>query len=353
MKAPIGIGYLSFAHGHVQLYADVMKHFADVRQLIGYDDSEARGRPVCESAGMRYTPHIEDVLEDPEVQAVVIGSETSRHEELCVAAAQVGKHILLQKPLAFSLDACARIKDAVNRAGIHFAMAFQMRHDPANLRIREIVHSGMLGDIAVIRRRHCIGVLLMDSFINGPTRWHIEAEKNKGMFMDDAVHPADWFHWIFGKPVSVMAEIGNIITNVAPDDNGYAIYRFGRGELGTIFNSSVVLAAEGTTEIYGSRGVLIQNYGDGPGCAAPRCPEGPALKVFRYGESRWDVQEVPIPPGGQGDRIRNVPRPWIDSLINETPPPASLEDGCVASEMILGAYQSSETGKRVPFPLAP
>ncbi len=351
MKAPVGIGFLSFAHGHVQLYAEVMQQFDDARLVIGYDDLPERGRPVCENAGMRYTPHVEDVLNHPEVHAVVIGSETSRHEELAVAAAQAGKHILLQKPLAFSMEACDNIIAAVNRAGIHFSMAFQMRHDPANLRIREIVHSGMLGDIAVIRRRHCIGVLLVDSFVSGFTRWHVEADKNKGMFMDDAVHPADWFHWIFGKPVSVMAEIDNIITNIAPDDNGYALYRFSKGEMGSIFNSSVVMAAEGTTEIYGSKGVLIQNYGDGPSCGVPRCPEGPALKVFCYGESEWDVQDVPIPPGGQGDRIRNVPRPWLDSLIRETPPPATAEDGRIATEMILGAYQSSETGRRVVFPL--
>ncbi|HPO12171.1 MAG TPA: Gfo/Idh/MocA family oxidoreductase [Candidatus Hydrogenedentes bacterium] len=352
MKSPVGIGFLSFAHGHVQAYAEVMKHFDDARLVIGYDDKPERGKPLCENAGMRYTPHIEDVLHHPDVQAVIIGGETSRHEELAVAAAQAGKHILLQKPLAFSMEACDTIIAAVNKAGIHFAMAFQMRHDPANIRIREIVHSGMLGDIAVIRRRHCIGVLLMDSFVNGLTRWHIEADKNKGMFMDDAVHPADWFNWIFGKPVSVMAEIDNIITNIAPDDNGYAIYRFRHGEMGTIFNSSVVMAAEGTTEIYGSKGVLIQNYGDGPACGVPRCPDGPALKVFRYGENDWDIQDVPIPPGGQGDRIRNVPRPWLDSLIAETPPPATAEDGRIATEMILGAYQSSESGKRVTFPLS-
>jgi len=300
---------------------------------------------------MQYTQHIEDVLEHPDVKAVIIGSETIRHEELAVAAARAGKNILLQKPMAFTLEACDSIIAAVERTGVHFAMAFQMRHDPANIRIREIVQSGVLGDIAVIRRRHCIGVLLMDSFVNGPTHWHIEADKNKGMFMDDAVHPADWFHWIFGKPVSVMAEIDNVITHVAPDDSGVALYRFQRGEMGILLNSSVVLAAENTTEIYGLKGCLVQNYGDGPSCAAPRCPDGPALKVFRYGASDWDVHDVPIPPGGQGDRIRAVPRPWLDSLLNETDPPATAQDGRIATEMILGAYRSAEEGRRVAFPL--
>lgn len=351
MKAPIGIGVLSFAHGHVGLYTEVMKQFDDVRLLSGYDDDTARGQAACANCGMRYTPHAEDVLDDPSVQAVMIGSETSRHEELAIAAARAGKHILLQKPMAFTLGACDRIIAAVEKAGIHFSMAFQMRHDPANIRIREIVQSGVLGDIAMIRRRHCIGVLLVDAFVNGPTHWHVEAEKNKGMFMDDAVHAADWFHWIFGKPVSVMAEIDNVITNVAPDDCGVALYRFSQGAMGILLNSSVVMAAENTTEIYGRGGCLIQNYGDGPSCAAPHPPDSPAIKIFRHGSAAWEAQDVPVPLGGQAERIRNVPRPWVDSLIQDAPPHATAQDGRIATEMILGAYQSAESGRRVQFPL--
>ena len=123
---------------------------------------------------MRYTSRVEEVLNDPSIQAVMIGSETSRHAELCIAAAQAGKHILCQKPMAMSLEECDRMMAAVDKAGVRFAMAFQMRHDPANIKIREIVQSGQLGNIAVVRRRHCIPCLLDPNFVNGPTRWHTQ-----------------------------------------------------------------------------------------------------------------------------------------------------------------------------------
>ncbi|MCL4215607.1 MAG: Gfo/Idh/MocA family oxidoreductase [Candidatus Hydrogenedentes bacterium] len=349
MKAPAGIGFLSFAHGHVASYAHVMKDFDDVRLVAAYDDNESRGRAVCDATGMTYTPRIEGVLDNPDVQAVIVGSETSRHAELCLAAAQAGKHILCQKPMAMSLAECDAMTAAAERAGIVLAMAFQMRHDPANLAIREVVRSGRLGRLAVIRRRHCIPVLLDANFINGPSRWHLEADKNIGMFADDAAHPADWFHWIFGKPVSVMAEIDNVITNAAPDDNGVAVYRFGQGEMGILFNSSTVKAAENTTEIYGEKGCLIQNYGDGPSCSVPRCPDGPALKVFDYDRGAWEILDVPV-PAEQGERIRAVPRPWVDSLIQETAPPATAQDGRAALEMVLAAYASARDGRRVRFP---
>ncbi|HOJ32979.1 MAG TPA: Gfo/Idh/MocA family oxidoreductase [Candidatus Hydrogenedentes bacterium] len=350
MNAPIGIGVLSFAHGHVGMYVQVMKDFPDVRLVAAYDDDPKRGQAICSSVGMKYCAHVEDVLSDRAVQAVMIGSETSRHAELCIAAAQAGKHILLQKPMALTLQDCDRIADAVHRAGVHFSMAFQMRHDPVNIKIREIVQSGELGAIAMIRRRHCIGVLLDPNFINGPTNWHIQAEKNLGMFADDAAHPADWFHWIFGRPRSVIAEIDNVITNVAPDDCGVAVYRFPNKAMGILLNSSVVRASENTTEIYGEKGALIQNYGDAPSCNVPRCPDGPTLKVFRYDTNQWDIIDVPQPKD-HGDRIRAVPRPWVDSLLQESDPPASLEDGRVALEMVLGAYRSAREGRRVEFPL--
>lgn len=350
MKAPIGIGILSFAHGHVTLYADVMRSFPDVRLVSAYDDNAERAGPICERNGLRYTADVADVLGDPDVQAVMIGSETSRHAELVVAAAQAGKQILLQKPMALTLEDCDRMIAACDRAGVTLAMAFQMRHDPANRKIRELVQAGELGDIAILRRRHCIGVLLVDSFVNGPSRWHIQAETNKGMFADDAAHPADFLHWVLGKPVSVMAEIDNVVTNVAPDDNGVAIYRFGKGEMGVVLNSSTVMAAENSTEVYGDKGTLIQNYGDGPGMNAPRTPDTPMLKLYRNDTGQWEYFDIPV-PSSHADRIAAVPRPWVDSLLNDTPPEATAEDGRIALEMVLGAYRSAEQGRRVKFPL--
>lgn len=348
MNTPIGIGVLSFAHGHVATYVQVMKDFPDVKLVAAYDDNEERGKSVCEAVSMTYTSRVDEVLNNSSIQAVMIGSETSRHAELCIAAAQAGKHILCQKPMAMSLTECDRMMAAVDKAGVRFAMAFQMRHDPANIKIREIVQSGQLGNIAVVRRRHCIPCLLDPNFVNGPTRWHTQAETNIGMFADDAAHPADWFHWIFGKPVSVIAEIDNVITRIAPDDNGVAVYRFAKGEMGILFNSSTVRAAENTTEIYGDKGVLIHNYGDAPSCAVPKCPEGPALKVFRYDTNAWDVIDLPVPPD-QGKRIQAVPRPWIDALLNDTPFAATAHDGRIALEMVLGAYQAAKEGRRVTF----
>jgi len=134
---------------------------------------------------------------------------------------------------------------------------------------------------------------------------------------------------------------------VAPDDNGVAVYRFGRGEMGILLNSSTMLAAEATTEIYGDKGVIIQNYGDAPSSALPRPAGAAALKIYRAGADD-EVCDVPRDTP-HGARIRAVPRQVVDFLRGRRGPLATARDGRVCIEMILGAYEAARTGRRVTF----
>lgn len=129
MEKKLGIAILSFAHGHAATYARQLVTFPDAQLIACWDDNQERGQTQAEKFGMAYTPHLEDILENPAVDAVIVTSETNRHADLAVAAAQAGKNILCQKPMALTLADCERMKQAAERAGISFAMAFQMRHD--------------------------------------------------------------------------------------------------------------------------------------------------------------------------------------------------------------------------------
>ncbi len=343
------IATLSHAHGHINTYCSTMQSFDDVELVAVWDDIPERGEKAASNFNMAYRSRVEDVTTDPDIDAVLIGCETNRHADLVERAAAAGKHILLQKPMATTLTDCDRIIDIVARTGVKFSVAFQMRQDPANRKIRELVSEGTVGDIAVVRRRHCIPVLLNPSFFEGLTRWHVDAEANVGMFFDDATHAADWFLWTFGMPVSVMAEIDNVVTDVAPDDNGVAIYRFPSGTMGTLFNSSTTVAGINTTEIYGDQGTIIQDYGDSPSTSAPRPAGVKPLRYIRKDDDAWTEFDLEIPKS-QGDRIAAIPRPFIDYLKGDSEDRVSAEEGRQSVEMVLAAYKSAETGKRVVFP---
>ncbi len=342
--APIRLGVISFAHAHVRLYCQVIADYPDAQVVACWDDDTARGQQFATQFGLEWLPELDDLLARDDIDAVFIASPTNKHAEHAIAAAKASKHILLQKPMALTLADCDAIIAAVDEAGVKFSLCYQMRCDPVNQQMKKLVEAGAVGDIAVVRRRHAIP-LLLDKNWAVPGNWHIDPEQNMGMFMDDASHAADWFYWMLGAPISVMAEIDNVITRSAPDDNGVALYRFRKGEIGILLNSSTQLAAEATTEIYGSAGSIHQNYGDAPSSLLPAA--GSALKVFRAGESDWQRFDFPLVP--QRSRIEAVPRPLIDYLKGAGPPIATAEEGRVCIEMILGAYQSAREGRRVHF----
>ncbi len=345
MHTKIGIGIISFAHGHSQAYCRRMLTYDDVNLVACWDDNEERGRTAADAYGMSYSPHLEDALQHPDIQGVIITCETNRHPDMVIAAAAAGKHILCQKPMALTLADCDHMAEAAQTAGVKFMMAHQMRHDPSNIKIKEVLDSGVLGNIGLLRRRHCIPVLFNDAFINGPTRWHIDPEKNMGMWMDDASHATDFIHWMLGRPASVMAEIENVLTDVAPDDTGVAIYKYPNNTMAILVNASVTLAGENTTEIYGDQGVLIQNYDDAVSTSiAP--PGGMALKLYTRDNPTWQDLGMDIPPS-HGERIAGVPRAFIDCLKHDTAPPVTAEDGRVSVEMVLAAYRSAREGRRI------
>jgi predicted dehydrogenase len=342
---PIGIGILSFAHGHVLTYCAQLQNFPDARLVAAWDDDLVRGAEASARFAIPFEPNLNTLLANPEIDAVIIASETNKHADLVEAACAHKKAILCQKPMATTLEDCDRIIAAVLQSGVHFQMAFQMRSDPLNQKIKEWLDRGELGKIGAIRRRHCINFLFNPNLVNSPSAWHIDKVANVGMFFDDAVHAADFFYWLLGKPKSVMAEIDNILTEIAPDDTGMAIYRWENGAMGELLNSSVTLAGENTCEVYGTDGVIIQNYNDS--VSTPHAPENAhALKLFRKSTGQWEHFEHPVPKS-HGERIAAVPRPFIDALKSNQSPTISASDGKVSVEMCLAAYESARTGRRI------
>jgi len=343
---PIRIGVISFAHGHIQRYIPEIATFDDAEIVVAWDADEQRGRDSTDKYGLEWEPDLDKLLARTDIDAVFITSPTNKHAEHCIATAQAGKHILLQKPMALTLDDCDAIISAVAQYGVKFSMCHQMRADPINRKIKALLDDNTVGNLAVVRRRHAIPALLNPNFAR-PDNWHIDPIQNMGMFMDDASHATDWFHWMLGRPKSVMAEIDNVVTDVAPDDNGVAIYRFEKGVMGILLNSSTQLAAQSTTEIYGDTGTIQHDYGDGPSSHLP-AKEAP-LRIFKQGSATWEPFDFPLVP--HHTRISAVPRPLVDYLKGKADPLATAEDGRVAIEMILGAYQSAKEGKRIHFPL--
>ncbi len=169
---------MGFAHAHVGMYCREWKESSGdlVRLIAGWDHDEKRLDAACLEFGLSAETSVAALLARDDIGMVVIGAETSRHADLVEAAASAGKGIILQKPIALTMDEADRIVAAVERHGVRFTLAWQMRVDPENLEIRRVMESGDIGRILMVRRRHGLSTHRMANFENS---WHVKPELNR------------------------------------------------------------------------------------------------------------------------------------------------------------------------------
>ncbi len=341
----IRVGILGFAHGHVDVYcAQWRQHPAHgVEAVAGWDHDGQRLAKAAAAHGLRCYGEADDLLGAHDVGAVVIGAETSLHAGLVERAAAAGKAIILQKPMALTLAEADRIVAAVARQGVPFSLAWQMRVDPQNVKIKELLQSGELGRIFMVRRRHGLNTHLWPWF---PGSWHARPELNRDIWADDAAHAIDLVHWLLGVPATVTAEIDSLCDPRVPMDNGIAVFRYPGGPLAEVCCSFTCPAAENTTEVVAEKGAIIQNYGDVPSCNVPRPAEAPGLKWYTTERGCWTVSDIPS-PANHGARIAALAGPLAEFLHGRRPPIATAEEGRRTLRMTLACYVSTREGRRV------
>ncbi len=337
----INVGILGFAHGHVNAYCTEWQQKPEhaINLVAAWDHDAARLAKNAESYGIQPYTKIEDFLAHPNLQAVVIAAETSLHAELVEKAAAAGKIIALQKPLALTLAEADRIVTAVNQYAVPFTLAWQMRVDPQNGQIKELLQSGILGRLFMIRRRHGLPIQLWDR----TNMWHFDAGLNRDIWADDAAHPIDFIYWLLGKPESVTAEMSS---RLEPNDNGIALFRYTDGLLAEVSCSFTCLAAENTTEVIGEKGSIVQNYGDVPSCNAPRSSDALGLKWYTAEKKDWTYSDI-ASPANHGARISGLAAPLAEFFHGRRPPLATVEEGRSVLQMTLATYVSAREGRRV------
>lgn len=341
----INVGILSIAHGHVNSYLNLWREHPEygVNAVVGWDHDAERVKHMTEQHGLTCVDSTQALLARSDIQAVVIASETAYHAELVEQAAAAGKAIIVQKPLALTLSEADRIVAAVQRHGVPFTMAWQMRTDPQNMQMKEMLESGAFGKVFSVRRRHGLGLHLNPGFLN---TWHVKPEMNRDIWADDSSHPIDFIHWLIGAPESVTAEMITADNERMPNDNGVALFRYPGGPLVEVCCSFTCMAAENTTEIYAEKGVIIQSFGDAPGCAAPRQEGLSGLKWYMAETKQWTYSDMPS-PAGHGERIAGLTIPLADFLNGKRGPICSAEDARTSLRMVLATYVSTREGRRV------
>jgi len=189
----------------------------------------------------------EALLADPRVDAVYISLPNSLHVEWSVAALRAGKHILCEKPLAGSVAGCDEVTRAASRAGVVAAEASMHLYHPLMHRARELVQSGALGQIALLRGAFSF---LLDR--PGDVRWL--PELGGGSLWDVGSYPVGLIRWLAGEPQTVFGWQHLAVSGV--DATFAGLLQYEGGPLGAFdcgFRSQYRIQAE----VAGSEAVLV------------------------------------------------------------------------------------------------
>ncbi|HZU14346.1 MAG TPA: Gfo/Idh/MocA family oxidoreductase [Chloroflexota bacterium] len=325
MSTPVRFAILSMAHVHAPAYAAALQALPETELVAIWDDDSERGLRAGTNFGVPCYVDLHDLLRRDDIEAVIITSENVNHRDLALAAAEAGKAILCEKPIATVIDDAEAMIAAAQTYEVILATAFPVRHNLPALRTREALRSGAIGEpIAIQATNH--GTL--------PPGWFTSRDRaGGGAVMDHTVHVADLLRWYLGQdPVDVYAEMSNRLYGLSVEDTAFLTLRFPSGVVATLDPSwsrppSFPTWGDVTMEIAGTRGTLQLD------AFAQRLVLSPAQSQH--------VEWI----GWGADMDRAMILDFARAVRNGTPPAASGRDGERALAVVAAAYASAQSGR--------
>jgi predicted dehydrogenase len=315
-----------------------------------------------------YATDWRQVVRDDRIQIVDNGLPNDEHAEPSIAAAEAGKHVICEKPLGRNAAEARRMLEAVQKAGVKHACAFNYRFVPAVRLIRDMIDQGTLGRIYHFRASYLQEWIADPAF---PWVWRLDKNiAGSGALGDLGAHIIDLARYLVGEPKNVMAMTTTFITErAAPDGQGTrpvtvddafeAVVEFQNGALGTLEASRFAPGRKNsnTFEINAERGSVAFNlerlneieYYDVSG--QPR--EANGFRTVLVSESFHPYWQYWWPHGhmiGWEHTFVHELTHFMDSIVNDKPVEphgATFEDGYKNAVICDAILQSAEKGTRV------
>jgi predicted dehydrogenase len=203
-----------------------------------------------------------DELLDTDIDAVLVMVPHADHEEIVTQCARAGKHILCEKPMATTVEACRRMIKVCRDTKVKFMVAENHRFLPAHICIHDIVQQGLIGDVLMIRGYEGVNEL---KGLSDPDSWKGDPIKaGGGSFMDMAAHKFATIEYIIGaKCVKVVANLAKQAYNIPgkAEDNAAAVACFENDAIADIMVSfSQMTLPFNSLEIFGTKGSIFENH---------------------------------------------------------------------------------------------
>lgn len=350
MSEALRLGLIGCGEVTRSRHLPALQGFSGARVVALCDSDPAR---LAETAGHvgnpRCYPAASALLQDAEVEAVAICVPAESHIEMAVAALEAGKHVLVEKPLALSLDESARLVERVAQLPYKLLVGFNLRWHRLLRRARAAVHDDAAGQLELIRT-------VFTSRLEAAAGWRREPARGGGSLHELAVHLFDVWRFVSG------CEIDEVFAFTRdgrwPAESGTICARLSSGALATAVVSQGTADAN-QVEVFGSRGRVYACCYRFDGFETSALHQPPGAPMGRLAALTTFAREL---PGGVarlrsgGEFLASYRAEWehfVDVIRRDTAPECTAQDGHRALEATLAAIASAASRRSVPVARAP
>lgn len=292
---------------------------------------------------------LDEALEAPGVDAVVVTTPSGAHAEPAELAARAGKHVVVEKPLEISGERCERIIAACDAAGVKLCTIFPSRFGDANVALKRAVDAGRFGRLT-LGETACKWWRSQAYYDDGGWKG-TQALDGGGALMNQAIHNVDLLLWMMGDVQSVCGFTATLAhERIEVEDTAVAVLRFTSGALGVIqAATSVHPGYPKTIAVHGDRGSVVIEQDDV--LRWDFTPETDADKSTRerfaakVGASGGAADPKAISHEGHRRQLSD----FVDAIRGNRPPAVDGREGKKAVDVIRAIYESQQTGRTVPL----
>jgi predicted dehydrogenase len=332
-----------------RFHAKAIAELSNARLVALQSRNPQNAAKLIESAGLSCDVHtdVAEVLRRRDVDIVTICTPSGAHMEAAVAAAQAGKHVVVEKPLEISLDRCDRIIDACDKHRVQLCTIFPSRFADASVLLKQAVAAGRFGRLT-LGETTCKWWRPQSYYDEGGWKG-TRALDGGGALMNQAIHSVDLLSWMMGE-VRAISGFTTMLAHerIEVEDTAVACLHFQNGALGVVqAATSVWPGLPKTIGIHGDRGSVVVEQEDVLRWEFnPATAEDEAVRA-RFAQRTGASGGSSNPAAISHEYHRRQLADFVQAIESGRKPLVDGREGRKAVEIILGIYRSAQTSRVV------
>ena len=309
-----------------------LREAGSIRLTAVVDPVRERAQEYAAETGADVFTSLEDALAHGDFDAVDLMLPHDLHEALTLQAFEAGKHVLLEKPMATTLDGCERILTAARESGTVFMVAENAQYWPELVAARDLINGGRIGDIVSAHTNYVLNPTQLPSVAKEP--WRMEKMRmGGGIVIDGGSHWLRPMRMWMGEVVEVVASLAYPYAAMQGESLAHALLRFESGKTATFIGlrHTVLNEPDPWWRITGSSGEIIIDHG---------CRRG----VMLFDPAHPDGEQI-LARQGYDESFAPELVDFRNAIVDGTPLAASPEYALGELRIALAMYRSAQTGQ--------